>query len=120
MIFLERPIASLMAPIGGLQGAHEGAIDFDGDGALEKIDGNYQAVTAARTGQNALDVRKRSGVQSHTLPDFEERVRTAKSAGFDDGLNRFNLGVADRRGFIPETDDVFDVGSGEHGKTIAP
>jgi hypothetical protein len=109
-----------VAPIGGLQGAHEGTIDFDRDGALQKIDRNDEAVVVPGAGQNALDVRKRPRVQPDALADFEERVRTAKSAGFDDGLNRFDLGMADRRGFIPEADDVFDVRSGEYGKPIAP
>jgi len=92
-------------------GASPLAVDFDGDGTLQQVDGKHQAINLVGVGDDAFQACQRSALNVHLGADLEKRPRPRCKAGTKDGANGLDLFVVDGDGGLAGADDTDDAGA---------
>jgi len=100
-------------------GAGPVAVDFDGDGTLEQVDGNYEAIYFVGIGDDAFQAGEGAVLDIDLGTDFEEGPRAGGEAGTKDGANGLDLVLIDGEGGFAGADDTDDAGGGEDGQEAA-
>jgi hypothetical protein len=101
-----------------LDGSDVCAVYFSGDGALKKVDRDYETKTSAGTDENTFKVSQRAGLQSHPLSNAKIGVRLTQRTGLHNRLNCLNFGVRNRGWFSPKPNDVLNVRSRKHREPV--
>src|SRR5436189_254732 len=85
-----------------LRSLQEGAIELDGDAALEKVDRDHQEpFLGAHADDHPLDVGERPTRDTHALPFAEIRVGEDREAGVNEPFNVLDLRIRDGVESVP-------------------
>lgn len=95
------------------EGADPVAVDFRGDGALQKRDGGDEAEAAFHFDYDAFGASERAALNEDAAADFEEGPGLDGEAGITDVLEGGDFGIVDGDGGAAGADDVDDSGGGE-------
>src|ERR1035437_9073713 len=99
-------------------GAGPLAVDLDGDGTLQQVDGKDEAINLVRVGDAAFQAGEGAALNVHLGADLEKRPRLRYKPGTKDGPNGLNLFVADGDGGLAGADDADHAGGRQNGQAV--
>lgn len=98
---------------GAGKGTDGGGIEFDGDGALEEIDGDEEVVAAAEGEQGAAKTGERPGGDFDGGTGLDAGPGEQSQAGGHDAAHLLDVGVGEGGRGVPEADEAVEAGGGE-------
>ena len=102
--------------IGGTDQADPIAIDFDSDGALQKGNGNDQAVTLLGLDENSFEPVKTAMVDANEVSDLDEGPGLSGQPGLDDRVDGLDFLLIGRDRNLANSDDVYQAWGGQNGE----
>src|ERR1035437_8479375 len=101
---------------GDLDGNNAGSVDLNGDGALQKGEGEQEAIILFHFNEDAFEPGEGAVLDANALAGFDVLPGFGGDAGFEDAVDGLNLAIFDRDGLSAETDDSHYARGGHDGK----
>jgi hypothetical protein len=98
--------------------SHPRAVHFDGNGALEKRNGQNQSVLALEFQQHSFQTVKGSMFDPYPLADLQERPWPARETGSDRSLKGADFTIVNGHRALSYSDDPDNSWSGKNWETV--